>query len=344
MRTQLAGITIAILGLAAPIAHAAPTYGPLIARGVTADKMMVHWGSAATLTPTVQYRPMGAATFQTVTGAGACSGSNCDWEAVITGLSPGSAYEYQIPSETTTHVFHTCPAPGMPMDIVFYGDSRDGETEHAKIVAQLLKDNPDMVFESGDIQADGSYSGYLTNFFKTAAPILPTTPFMAAPGNHDANQLGALDMVQLKGNYAKLFPTAGRTLNDSNWLPYYAFTCGNAMFVALDGNNPGDSAQKTFLTNQITAAKADATIDHVFVWLHQAPYSVGQHGDDSGTQSNFTSIFDAAERYKKEGTPLVSRCRCHWGARRPPGADDTNRDRACSSPPAEKSTPRAASY
>ncbi|HEX6837203.1 MAG TPA: fibronectin type III domain-containing protein, partial [Polyangia bacterium] len=96
MRTQLVGITIAVLGLAAPIANAAPTYGPIIARGVTADKMMVHWGSSATLTPTVQYRPTGTATFQTVTGAGSCSGSNCDWEAVITGLTPGAAYDYQI--------------------------------------------------------------------------------------------------------------------------------------------------------------------------------------------------------------------------------------------------------
>lgn len=297
MHRQLSVITIALVGLAAPIANAAGTltYGPIIARGVTGDKMMVHWGSSATLTPTVQYRPAGTSTFQTVTGAGSCSGSNCDWEAIIPGLNLGASYEYQVPTDATTHAFHTCPAAGMPMDLVFYGDSRDGETEHAKIVAQLMKDAPDIVFESGDIQADGSYAGYITNFFKTAGGMVATTPFMAAPGNHDANQLGGLDMVQLKGNYGKLFPTSGRTLNDSNWLPYYSFTCGNAMFIALDGNNPGDSAQKTFLNAQITAAKADASIDHVFVWLHQAPYSVGQHGDDSGTQSNFTSIFDAAD-------------------------------------------------
>ena len=157
------------------------------------------------------------------------------------------------------------------------------------------KTPPTCVFESGDIETAGSYSGYLSNFFKTAGTLIATTPFMAAPGNHDAAQLGGLDMTQLKGNYAKVFPTAGRTLNDSGWLPYYSFTCGNAMFVALDGNNPGDSAQKTWLGTQISAAKADASIDHVFVWLHQAPYSVGQHGDDSGTQSNFVSIFDAAD-------------------------------------------------
>ncbi len=159
MRTQLAGITIAMVGLsaAAPIANAAATltYGPIVARGTTGDKMMVHWGASAT--PTVQYRPMGSATFQTVTGAGACSGSNCDWEAVITGLSTGAAYEYQVPTDAATHTFQTCPAPGMPMDVVFYGDSRDGEAEHAKIVAQIVKDSPDMVFESGDIQTDGTY-------------------------------------------------------------------------------------------------------------------------------------------------------------------------------------------
>ena len=304
MRTQIVGITIALVGLAAAPARAAGatlTYGPIIARGATADKMMVHWGSSATLTPTVQYRASGAGAFQTVTGAGACSGANCDWEAVIPGLSAGASYDYQVPTDAAAHTFHTCPVAGMPMDIVFYGDSRDGETEHAQIVAQILKDAPDMVFESGDIQADGSYAGYVTNFFKTAGGLIASTSFMAAPGNHDANQLGALDLSQLKSNYGKLFPTAGRTLNDAGWLPYYAFTCGNAMFVALDGNNPADSAQKTFLNSEISAAKGDATIDHVFVWVHQAPYSVGQHGDDvgalggTGTQQNFTPIFDAAD-------------------------------------------------
>ena len=48
MRTQLSVITIALVGLAAPIANAAPTihYGPIISRGATPDKMIVHWGTA----------------------------------------------------------------------------------------------------------------------------------------------------------------------------------------------------------------------------------------------------------------------------------------------------------
>ena len=70
--------------------------------------------------------------------------------------------------------------------------------------------------------------------------MVATTPFMAASRQPRRNQLGGLDMVQLKGNYGKVFPTSGpnaRTIAD--WLPYYSFTCGNAMFIALDGNNAG---------------------------------------------------------------------------------------------------------
>jgi hypothetical protein len=50
-----------ILGLSPALASAAPTYGPIIARGATGDQMMVHWGTSAMTTPTVQYRLKGAA-------------------------------------------------------------------------------------------------------------------------------------------------------------------------------------------------------------------------------------------------------------------------------------------
>ena len=92
-----------------------------------------------------------AMTLAGVTASGGCNGSNCDWEAVITGLDADAVYEYQVPTDSV-HAFQTCPAAGKPMDIVFYGDSRDGEPEHVRIVAAVMAQNPDMVFESGDIQ------------------------------------------------------------------------------------------------------------------------------------------------------------------------------------------------
>lgn len=282
------------LALSASAANASPTYGPILGRGLTGDQMLVHWGTAATTTPTVQYRLKGATAFQSVTGAGQCSGANCDWEALIPGLASGSVYEYQVPSDTNTHEFQTCPSAGMPMDVVFYGDSRDGEPEHAKIVASAIAQMPDIVFESGDIQADGSYAGYLTNFFVTASALVSTVPFMAVPGNHDANQItvSASEVAQLKANYARLFPTPGNTLNSSTWQSHYAFVCGGSMFIGLDSNIvSATDAQGTFLANQLAAAKSDASIDHVFVWMHHGAYSPGQHGDTLTVQSAWVPLF-----------------------------------------------------
>ena len=181
-----------------------------------------------------------------------------------------------------SHELTTCPTPGAPMDLVFYGDSRNdllstaGQTEHAKVVAQVLARSPDMVFESGDLVYDGMYAGYLSQFFPVVSGLTATVPFMAVPGNHDNDDPLSLDLngtSVVSANFALLFPSPQPT---TTWQPYTAFTCGNAMFIALDGNNPSDATQKSFLTTQISAAKADDTINHVFVWLHQAPYSVGQ--------------------------------------------------------------------
>ena len=63
------------------------------------------------------------------------------------------------------------------------------------------------------------------------------------------------------------------------------------MFIGLDGNAGGDATQKTWLTSQLSTAKGDGKISHVFVWFHQSPYSLGSHGDDTSTQA-WTPLFE----------------------------------------------------
>src|SRR5205823_1163714 len=94
------------------------TYGPILGRGVTGDRMIVKWGSGSATDPTaVQLRKKGATAFSTVNGAAAA-----DHEVELSGLAVDTEYEYQVAG--ATHSFTTCPAPGMPMSVVFYGDSR----------------------------------------------------------------------------------------------------------------------------------------------------------------------------------------------------------------------------
>src|SRR2546423_3718601 len=170
MQKQLAGITIALVGLSASVVNAAPTitYGPIISRGATPDKMLVHWGTNAQASGgdlTVTYRVKGAAAMQTATAAGpACHGANCDYEATISSLTPGTEYEYAIAGNAVDGKLHfgSCPAVGGALDVAFYGDSRTYGSIHQMIAGNVLKAGADIVFESGDIQEFGMYANYIS--------------------------------------------------------------------------------------------------------------------------------------------------------------------------------------
>jgi len=276
-----------LLGVAAPTAASAQqiSYGPILGRGVTGDQMIVKWGTGSAGDATsVSYRTKGsAAAFTTVTGA-----ASKDHEIVLTGLAVDTQFEYYVQSGSTmssTNTFTTCPAPGMPMDVVFYGDSRSGASEHQVIVNLVLAKAPEIVLESGDIEPYGTYSSYITDFFPVTKTLVASTPFMAVPGNHDASST-------LSTNYGLIFPAPRPS--GTAWRAYYAFTCGNAMFIGLDANNPSDPTQNSFLQTQLTAAHNDNNVDHVFLWWHQSAFSSGvNHGDDATVQQNWVGPIEA---------------------------------------------------
>ena len=311
MRSQLIGITIAMVGLVAPIANAAPTihYGPIISRGTTPDKMIIHWGTASgSDSATVSYRVKGSATSMTATAVHGCvnSSSNCDYEATLSGLTEGTEYEYSIAGNAVDGSLHfgTCPAAGSPLDVVFYGDSRSGGSVNQMVANNVLAKGADIVFESGDIQLDGSYPNYWSatdtnnepGFFVGAKNLISVIPFMAVPGNHEHGQIGLTDITK---NYELLFPNPAHPLGmgAGSGVDYYAITCAGVMFIGLDGNSPG-TTQNKWLSDQLAAAKGDATVDHVFVWFHQGPYSLGSHGDSASTQVWTPGFEDAANKVR----------------------------------------------
>lgn len=259
------------------------TYGPLLGRGLTPDRMIVKWGTAADNDPTSLFvRPRGSARpFLQIDGAAAR-----DHEVWIAGLVPGQSYEYFVRSGAARSApasFSTCPTQGMPLTVVFYGDSRGNPMNHASVLAQVQRQGPDMVLESGDIAPLGQYSEYLAEFAPVTQELTATTPFMAAPGNHDL--LGPLE-----AGYARVFPMPRERQSDP-WRPYYAFTCGNALFLGLDSNSYFDEDQIAFLRAQLQAARAQPAVQHVLVWFHHPPYSPGDHGDNQGVVDLWTRYF-----------------------------------------------------
>lgn len=288
--TRLAGSLLgAALLLGAQAASAQMiTYGPILGRGQSGDSMIVKWGTQNSGDSTkVSYRVKGAASFTSVTGMSAK-----DHEVVLKGLTLGQVYEYNVTSGTQTSMtysFSTCPLPGRPMDMVFYGDSRSDPSAHAKVLAQVAKQSPEMVMESGDIAPIGSYDQYLMEFFPTAKSLVATTAFMAAPGNHDA----PLGEAGMRDNYARVFPTP--RADGAAWKPYYAFSCGNAVFLSLNSNDIGNAEQLAFIKDQLDRAKKNPDVDHVLVWFHHAPYSPGSHGDNGTIQSQWVPLFNAPD-------------------------------------------------
>jgi 3',5'-cyclic AMP phosphodiesterase CpdA len=281
------GLAILLSSITTPAWAAPPafSYGPIVGRGETADRMIVKWGTSAADATTLYYRKIGGA-WATATGA-----ASADHEVVLTALEPGTTYEYAFASGDPAFAsMATCPASGAPIDVVIYGDNRPklfGSSQHATVLTAIKNTLPDLIVSTGDLTYAGSAFELQTGFFPEVQAIVKSTPYMASPGNHEAT-------LGIEPNYGRFFPTPRP--DAAAWRPFYAFVCSNVMFISLNGNTPDDGAQMAFLNEKLAAAKADASIDFVVPFFHQPPYSVGTHGDSAAIQAAFVPQFSASPK------------------------------------------------
>jgi hypothetical protein len=121
------------------------------------------------------------------------------YHAALEGLEPGGAFSYRVLRAGEPLFEASARArkrPGQPQRIVLFGDCAAG-TEASKAIAyQAFQARPDYVVIPGDIvYARGRVSEYRAHYFSvynadvaspdTGAPLIRSTVFLAAPGNHD---------------------------------------------------------------------------------------------------------------------------------------------------------------
>src|SRR5258708_2078687 len=115
------------------------------------------------------------------------------WHAMLTGLKPGTRFDYRV-SRAGEKVFQAAgmarKSPDQPVKFVTFGDCAQGTPQQRAIAAQPLKLQPDFVFIAGDIvYTRGRISEYRDKYFpvyNTAeTPLTRSTLFISAPGNHD---------------------------------------------------------------------------------------------------------------------------------------------------------------
>lgn len=194
----------------------------------------------------------------------------------LNGLAPGAEFEYEV-QRAGTVVFSSTgkarPTARQPYRLVIFGDCAAGTMEQRAIAYQTYKQKPDMVFIPGDIvYSRGRISEYRAKFFpvynaeqadpSVGAPLLRSTLFIAAPGNHDilnpdltrdpdalayfyywsqplngpANPAGSPNSPFLKGEQPDkdaFFQAAGQTFPR---MANYSFNYGNAHWTVLDAN------------------------------------------------------------------------------------------------------------
>ena len=157
-----------------------------------------------------------------------------------------------------------------PFTFVVIGDNRSGTDIYAKLVDRIAKDNPAFVISDGDIALDGKDKKSWEEFVGLSRPL--TMPYLIAPGNHEIWDKESENEFKLN------MRQPGNEL-------YYSFKAGDALFIALDSEVPGDEAK-------ITGEQWDWLVDTLegskekfkFVYLHRPLYpdkKLGRHYGDS---------------------------------------------------------------
>jgi hypothetical protein len=194
-------------------------------------------------------------------------------------LRPGAEYGYTIAcgaSASERFTFRALPE-GNEVDFTAWADAQNEWDVLAAHVAAMRKLPLAFTVSVGDAVESGSLKEPWMGLFKALQPMAPRVPTMLVGGNHEYDEC----FEDLRCPFLEHY---GRTLPAPQ---YYAWTAGNARFVALDPNPyfptdiPEGSAQRAWLMREL---ESDAWRQAAwrFILIHQPPYSQGwtdYHGD-----------------------------------------------------------------
>jgi hypothetical protein len=255
-------------------------------QNVTPNSITVVWQTSTSEVGTVHFSPMGGGTEQVVSDSAATT----DHYITLSNLSPSTRYSYFVSSpangQTTPAELHTAPSSGEPFTFLVYGDNRDDQAAHASVVNRMAMEAADLIIQTGDMTADGTQETLWTTFFGIEKDLLASNVVYPAIGNHEGNGILFAKYFVLPQNGAAGLTPGERT---------YSFKYSNSMFIALDANNPSGGSQVQWLQQQLAAARADSSVQNIFVYYHQCAYSNGTgHGDTSTVDSAWVSDLEGS--------------------------------------------------
>ncbi len=261
----MSGLLFLLIHLTASPAHAAFVKRPYL-QDLREASIVIRWETSASQGGKVLFG------LSTAYGAESAQGAaSIQHEILLSPLLPDTLYHYRAISDADTSadaVFHTPVGLDRPFRFIAYGDNRTNTADHQSVVNQmsLVNPAPGLLINVGDLTATGSTADYQT-FFNVEQGILARTALFPTMGNHDTGGLA---------NWSALLALP----NNERW---YSVRYGNSVFHVVDcySTYTTGSAQYNWLMNELRADSSDATVRHIFVSLHNPPYTTNTgHASD----------------------------------------------------------------
>ena len=213
---------------------------------------------------------------------------NARWSAVMSGLKPGTKYQYRAGSKAGDHWtpwtdLTTAPEGAQPYSFVYMGDPQLGLDYWGKLLHACHAKFPNAAFDviAGDLVDRGKYRDDWDTFFEAADGIFNRYPIVPVLGNHDYSSKPVPEM------YLKIFTLPE---NGPKELPKeyaYSYRYGNTLFVILDANQD-PKTQAPWLEE--TLKNTDATWK--IASFHQPAYASKSTRDNPEIREVWGALFD----------------------------------------------------
>jgi len=161
-------------------------------------------------------------------------------EVTVADLKPATIYHYRACTGevcTSDLTFSSAPLPGQKFRFAVYGDSRSDPDTHRAVAQNIVKDEPVLVFNAGDIVGEGLRHEFKEQHFDPTRQLGHYVPIYVAIGNHEwkeADALGTEDVPIFRDYLA--FPVVPELrIHELS----YSFTFGDAFFLVLDNTLDG---------------------------------------------------------------------------------------------------------
>lgn len=161
-------------------------------------------------------------------------------EVIVSDLKPASIYHYRACTEevcTADLSFSTAPLPGQKFRFAVYGDSRSDPAAHGAVIQSMIKDQPILAFNVGDVVGEGLRLQYKEEHFDPTRRLGHNVPIYVSIGNHEWKEADGTgkDDVPIFREYMAFPVVPELRIPELS----YSFTFGDVFFLVLDNTLDG---------------------------------------------------------------------------------------------------------